>query len=167
MEQALQTKQHFDLYGLHFDSDKATIQPESKSLLDDISTALKNFPDWHLRIIGHTDATGDFGTQRSSLSRASARYRGGACGARRRLSKAGDGRSRRKPPLQVTPHPTGARSIAGSNSVRVTTPPKPRRCSRRCQTSWLRKKPCRSASTRFSKSSPPPIRNWVLRAREP
>ena len=30
-----------------------------KSLLDDISTALKNFPDWHLRIIGHTDATGD------------------------------------------------------------------------------------------------------------
>jgi hypothetical protein len=29
MEQALQTKEHFDLYGLHFDSDKATIQPES------------------------------------------------------------------------------------------------------------------------------------------
>jgi hypothetical protein len=59
MEQALQTKQQFDLYGLHFDSDKATIQPESKSLLDDIATALKNFPDWHLRIVGHTDATGD------------------------------------------------------------------------------------------------------------
>ena len=30
MEQALKTKQHFDLYGLHFDSDKAMIQPESK-----------------------------------------------------------------------------------------------------------------------------------------
>ena len=59
MEQALQTKERFDLYGLHFDSDKATIQPELKSLLDDIATALKNFPDWHLRIIGHTDATGD------------------------------------------------------------------------------------------------------------
>ncbi len=59
MEQALQTKQHFDLYGLHFDSAKATIQPESKSLLDDIATALKNFPDWHLRIVGHTDSTGD------------------------------------------------------------------------------------------------------------
>ena len=28
MEQALQTKERFDLYGLHFDSDKATIQPE-------------------------------------------------------------------------------------------------------------------------------------------
>jgi hypothetical protein len=59
MEQALQTKESFDLYGLHFDSDKATIQPESKSLLDDIATALKNFPDWHLRIVGHTDSTGD------------------------------------------------------------------------------------------------------------
>ena len=31
MEQALQTKQQFDLHGLHFDSDMATFQPESKS----------------------------------------------------------------------------------------------------------------------------------------
>ena len=59
MEQALQTKESFELYGMHFDSDKATIQPESKSLLDDIATALENFPDWHLRIVGHTDSTGD------------------------------------------------------------------------------------------------------------
>jgi hypothetical protein len=59
MEQALQTKERFDLYGLHFDSDKSTIQPESKSLLDDIATALKNFPDWELRIVGHTDSTAD------------------------------------------------------------------------------------------------------------
>jgi hypothetical protein len=59
MEQALQTKQQFDLYGLHFDSNKATIQPESKSLLDEIATALKNFPDWRLRIVGHTDASGN------------------------------------------------------------------------------------------------------------
>ena len=59
MEQALQTKERFDLYGLHFDSDSATIQPESKSLLDDIADALKNFPDWRLRIVGHTDSTAD------------------------------------------------------------------------------------------------------------
>ena len=59
MEQALQTKERFDLYGLHFDSDKATIQPDSKSLLDDIATSLKNFPDWRLRIVGHTDSTAD------------------------------------------------------------------------------------------------------------
>ena len=59
MEQALQKKERFDLYGLHFDSDSATIEPESKSLLDDIATALKNFPDWRLRIVGHTDSTAD------------------------------------------------------------------------------------------------------------
>ena len=73
MEQALQTKERFDLYGLHFDSDKATIQPESKSLLDDIATALKNFPDWRLRIVGHTDSTGDpEHNLRLSLDRATA-----------------------------------------------------------------------------------------------
>ncbi len=96
MEQALQTKESFDLYGLHFDSDKATIQPESKSLLDDIATALKNFPDWHLRIVGHTDATGDpeHNVHLSLGSRA--RHRGGPRGAGCRPSKAGDGRSRRE-----------------------------------------------------------------------
>ena len=59
MEQALQTRERYNLYGLHFDSDKATIQPESKSLLDDIATSLKNFPDWEVRIVGHTDSTAD------------------------------------------------------------------------------------------------------------
>ena len=59
MEQALQTKQRFDLYGLHFESDQSTIPAGAQSLLDDIATTLKNFPEWHLRIVGHTDATGD------------------------------------------------------------------------------------------------------------
>jgi hypothetical protein len=73
MEQALQTKERFDLYGLHFDSDSATIQPDSKSLLDDIAASLKNFPDWRLRIVGHTDSTGDpQHNLRLSLDRATA-----------------------------------------------------------------------------------------------
>ncbi len=59
MEQALQTKQRYDLYGIHFDVDKATIQPDTLSLLDDIEATLIQFPDWRLRIVGHTDATGD------------------------------------------------------------------------------------------------------------
>ena len=59
MEQALQTKEHYDLYGLRFASDQSTIPADAKSLLDDIATTLKNFPDWHLRIVGHTDATSD------------------------------------------------------------------------------------------------------------
>ena len=59
MEQALQTKDHYDLYGLRFASDQSTIEGDAKSLLDDIATTLKSFPEWHLRIVGHTDATAD------------------------------------------------------------------------------------------------------------
>ena len=59
MEQALQTKERYDLYGLHFATDQSTIPADAKPLLDDIATTLKNFPDWHLRIVGHTDATSD------------------------------------------------------------------------------------------------------------
>jgi hypothetical protein len=59
MEQALQTRQSYDLYGLHFASDQAAIEPQSAALLDDIAKAMENFPDWNLRIVGHTDATGD------------------------------------------------------------------------------------------------------------
>ena len=59
MEQALQTKDRYDLYGLRFASDQATIEGDAKSLLDDIATTLKSFPEWHLRIVGHTDATAD------------------------------------------------------------------------------------------------------------
>ena len=59
MEQALATKHHYDLYGIHFDFDKAAIKPDSNALLDDIATTLKNYPKWRLRITGHTDSTGD------------------------------------------------------------------------------------------------------------
>lgn len=73
MEQALQTRQSYDLYGLRFESDSASIQPQAAALLDDIAMAMKNFPDWNLRIVGHTDATGDEGpNQQLSLERAEA-----------------------------------------------------------------------------------------------
>ncbi len=58
MEQALATKHHYDLYGIHFDFDKAVIKPDSNALLDDIATTLKHFPKWRLRITGHTDSSG-------------------------------------------------------------------------------------------------------------
>ncbi len=48
MEQALATKHHYDLYGIHFDFDKAVIQSDSNALLDDITTTLKHFPKWRL-----------------------------------------------------------------------------------------------------------------------
>jgi len=59
MEQALSTKDKYDLYGLHFDFDKATLQPDAKPLLDDIALTLAHFPAWRLVIVGHTDTTGD------------------------------------------------------------------------------------------------------------
>ena len=68
MEQALGTKQRYDLYGIHFEFDKATIQPQAMSLLDDIATTMKNLPAWRLRIVGHTNSTGD-PTYNETLSR--------------------------------------------------------------------------------------------------
>ena len=59
MQQALETREHYDLYGIHFESDKSTLDQGATPLLDDLATALKNFPDWGLRIVGHTDATGE------------------------------------------------------------------------------------------------------------
>ena len=73
MEQALQTRAQYDVYGIHFDIDKAAIQPGAEPLLDDIAMALKNFPDWNLRIVGHTDSTGDANANIAlSLARADA-----------------------------------------------------------------------------------------------
>lgn len=73
MEQALETKQSYDLYGVHFDVNTATIGTDTQSLLDDIATAMKNFPTWRLRIVGHTDSTGDPAQNEAlSLARAEA-----------------------------------------------------------------------------------------------
>ena len=73
MEKALETKRAYDIYGIRFDVDKATIQPETQPLLDDIAQVLKNLPSWRLRIVGHTDATGDAASnQVLSLQRANA-----------------------------------------------------------------------------------------------
>jgi outer membrane protein OmpA-like peptidoglycan-associated protein len=59
MEQALATKRTYDLYGIHFDFGKATIRPDTASLLDQIATSLGNNPLWTLKIVGHTDSIGD------------------------------------------------------------------------------------------------------------
>jgi outer membrane protein OmpA-like peptidoglycan-associated protein len=73
MEKALETKRVYDLYGIHFDVDQATIRPEAQPLFDDIAQVLKNLPMWRLRIVGHTDATGDAArNQLLSLQRANA-----------------------------------------------------------------------------------------------
>src|SRR5215211_1684853 len=73
MEHALATRERYDLYGIRFDVDRAVIQSASAPLLDDIGKALANLPEWRLRIVGHTDATGSQArNQALSLERAEA-----------------------------------------------------------------------------------------------
>jgi outer membrane protein OmpA-like peptidoglycan-associated protein len=59
MEQSLGTLRKYDLYGIHFDFDKATMRPESDALIKDIALTLTNNPTWTLQINGHTDSIGD------------------------------------------------------------------------------------------------------------
>ncbi|WP_224670214.1 OmpA family protein [Mesorhizobium sp. BH1-1-5] len=59
MEQALATVKAYDLYGIHFNFGKATIQRDTAPLLKDMVVTLKNNPSWTLRIVGHTDSIGD------------------------------------------------------------------------------------------------------------
>ena len=47
-----------DVYGIHFDVDKADIKPESKATLDEIAKLLKDDPGLRLEVAGHTDNTG-------------------------------------------------------------------------------------------------------------
>jgi outer membrane protein OmpA-like peptidoglycan-associated protein len=46
------------LYGILFDTDKATIKPESLPTLDEVVTLMGAEPQWQLTVEGHTDATG-------------------------------------------------------------------------------------------------------------
>lgn len=59
MAQALATLRKYDVYGLHFEFDKANLLPESTQLLKDIAVTLKSNPTWTLQILGHTDSIGD------------------------------------------------------------------------------------------------------------
>jgi outer membrane protein OmpA-like peptidoglycan-associated protein len=73
LEQSLSTLRRYDLYGIHFDFDKATIRPESAALIKDIVLTLRHNPTWTLQINGHTDSIGDPAyNQKLSAARAKA-----------------------------------------------------------------------------------------------
>lgn len=50
---------HVAVYGIHFDTGKATIQPDSENILGQIVTLLQAHPDLKLSVEGHTDSTGN------------------------------------------------------------------------------------------------------------
>jgi outer membrane protein OmpA-like peptidoglycan-associated protein len=58
MEQTLRTIRKLDIYGIHFDFDKATIRPQARQLIADIAATLRNNPTWTIEIRGHTDSLG-------------------------------------------------------------------------------------------------------------
>lgn len=47
------------IYGIHFDTDEATIQEGSESTLNEIAKLLEQNPELKLGVVGHTDATGE------------------------------------------------------------------------------------------------------------
>ncbi len=58
MEQALSTFGKLELYGIHFDFGKASIQANTNQLLEQIAKMLKNNSGWTLAVEGHTDSIG-------------------------------------------------------------------------------------------------------------
>jgi outer membrane protein OmpA-like peptidoglycan-associated protein len=61
------------VYGVEFDTGKATLKPESEKVLGDVLSLLQAQTDWKMRIEGHTDSTGTkAGNQVLSQQRAAA-----------------------------------------------------------------------------------------------
>ena len=71
MEAAITKTGYCSIYGILFDTGKATIQPASEKCLNEMVKLLKNNPSWKLQIEGHTDNVGGKeGNMKLSQSRA-------------------------------------------------------------------------------------------------
>lgn len=60
MDQDLGTAGHVGLYGIHFDTDSATIKPDSEPTLAEIAKLLQQQGELRLYIVGHTDDVGGY-----------------------------------------------------------------------------------------------------------
>jgi OmpA-OmpF porin, OOP family len=58
LKDALDSTGHIAVYGIHFDTGKATIQPDSETTLNEIVKLLQENSDLKLRVEGHTDNVG-------------------------------------------------------------------------------------------------------------
>jgi outer membrane protein OmpA-like peptidoglycan-associated protein len=88
---------HVAVYGIEFDTAKASLKPESENVLNDVLKLLNNQSGWKMKIEGHTDSTGTkAGNQVLSQQRAGAvvDWLVGKGIARTRLVAAGLGDSR-------------------------------------------------------------------------
>lgn len=58
MARAIETSGSVSLYGIYFDTDSATVKPESEPTLGEIAALLKSQPRLELLVVGHTDNVG-------------------------------------------------------------------------------------------------------------
>jgi outer membrane protein OmpA-like peptidoglycan-associated protein len=73
MEQSLEALMAYDVYGLHFDFDKASLRQDTEQLVREIALMLQANPNWIIQIAGHTDSIGGAAyNNKLSLDRAQA-----------------------------------------------------------------------------------------------
>lgn len=58
LKEEIEKSGHVAVYGIHFDTGKATIQPDSEDTLKQVVVLLQQNPDLKLRVEGHTDNQG-------------------------------------------------------------------------------------------------------------
>ncbi|GAA0879100.1 hypothetical protein GCM10009119_20680 [Algoriphagus jejuensis] len=54
----LKSEGQVTFYGIYFDTDKATLKPESNTTIEEIAKFLKSAPETNVYLVGHTDNTG-------------------------------------------------------------------------------------------------------------
>jgi outer membrane protein OmpA-like peptidoglycan-associated protein len=59
MEKGLAAEGHVALYNIYFDTNAATLKPESKPALEEIARLLRARPQLSLLVVGHTDSVGE------------------------------------------------------------------------------------------------------------
>jgi outer membrane protein OmpA-like peptidoglycan-associated protein len=60
LAQGINTQGKAAIYGIHFDTGKAEIKPESEPVLKEVAKLLSESPSLKLYIVGHTDNVGEF-----------------------------------------------------------------------------------------------------------
>ena len=60
MDSDINASGHVSLYGIYFDTDSATVKPESDPTLGEIAKLLKSDGDLKLYVVGHTDDVGGY-----------------------------------------------------------------------------------------------------------
>jgi outer membrane protein OmpA-like peptidoglycan-associated protein len=69
LESGLLENRRVDVYGIYFDFNSDRIRKESEPVLNEIGSIMKKYPDWRLRVAGHTDNVGGNGEYNLQLSR--------------------------------------------------------------------------------------------------